>query len=177
MGKENRGSGKSELKAKVTGLHMGILFAASQVLFHTLSCSESRGIPGRIESRCSITYMLQRRRSWRRLPRCQEQSGYSTNPFIRSLHVLPMLSDHLMSEHVWLRGMKWLVQCDTVNKGQKRHLHLSCLALHFTTQAVSETGQFWPLHEFTHYTSTDLSSPRQDRGTSHAPQSCRKFFK
>lgn len=156
---------------------MVILFAASKVLSHTVPCFESHGIPGGIENRYSITYILQIRKLKRHLPQCQEHSRCSINPFIHSFHVLPVLSDHLMHEHSWLRGIKWLTQCDTANKGQRRHLNLSCLALHFTLQAAPETERFQPLHEFMHCTSSGLNSPLQERGTSNTSQSCRKFLK
>lgn len=57
MGRKNKGSGKSELKAKVTGLLTVILFAASKVLSHAFSCFESHRNFGGIESRYYLYFI------------------------------------------------------------------------------------------------------------------------
>lgn len=98
MGRKNKGSGKSELKAKVTGLLTVILFAASKVLSHAFSCFESHRNFGGIESRYYL-YFIEKKLK-RHLPQCQEHGGCLMCSFVHSFHVLLVLSDHLMNEHI-----------------------------------------------------------------------------
>ena len=82
---------------------MVVLFAASQVLFHTLPCSESHGIPGGTEGRYTITYKVQREEG------CEDahhsaRSVAGTQYTHSFVHYTCYPCSHWMNEHVWLRG-------------------------------------------------------------------------
>lgn len=170
IGRENRGSRKSEIKVKVTGLYMVTWFAASKVFSHTLSCFESNSNPGGIESRCSITYILERKTEKRHLPRCQGHSGCSINSFIDSMC-------YWCSVNIW--GMNTCgseAWSDSSRAEESLKLGLSCSALHDTKLHL----QLWTFltPSWTRvFKFGDLRSPLHERGTSQACQPWRKFLR